>query len=152
MCLYHPWKSTRVPVKDLKEYKILVRTLEQSGKAWLGTRPASLRFSVYPKQIIDITPFTQCISWSISKPCLAFVIDIILCQWMCHNCTATAHLSNFVTLQPLTCGWRLKRFYTWHGHVLCWCWWQFSHSFNFISNHCFTLSYHQWSCFQVVEC
>ena len=33
----------------------MVRTLEQSGQARLGTRPASLRFSVYPKQIIDNT-------------------------------------------------------------------------------------------------
>ena len=38
----------------------MVRTLEQSGQARLGTRPASLRFSVYPKQIIDNTPVDNC--------------------------------------------------------------------------------------------
>jgi hypothetical protein len=37
----------------------LVRTLEQSGQARLGTRPASLRYSVYPKQIIDNTTVEQ---------------------------------------------------------------------------------------------
>jgi hypothetical protein len=32
------------PVKDIKEYRNLVRTLEQSGKDQLGTRPANQRF------------------------------------------------------------------------------------------------------------
>ena len=50
----------------------MVRTLEQSGQARLGTRPASLRFSVYTKQIIDNTvvqfpacpiPFTKNPTW-----------------------------------------------------------------------------------------
>ena len=40
----------------------MVRTLEQSGKARLGTRPASLRFSVYLKQIIDITTADICMA------------------------------------------------------------------------------------------
>jgi hypothetical protein len=41
----------------------LVRTLEQSGQAQLGTRPASLRFSVYPKQIIDNTPPSKAVDY-----------------------------------------------------------------------------------------
>ena len=55
VCLYHHLAALKSPCQDPKEYKNLVRTLEQSGQARLGTRPASLRFSVYPKQIIDIT-------------------------------------------------------------------------------------------------
>ena len=39
----------------------MVRTLEQSGQARLGTRPASLRYSVYPKQIIDNTPSKEAV-------------------------------------------------------------------------------------------
>ena len=33
----------------------IVTLFVESGKAQLGTRPASLRFSVYPKHIIDST-------------------------------------------------------------------------------------------------
>ena len=33
----------------------MVRTLEQSGQAQLGPKPASQKYSVYPKQIINNT-------------------------------------------------------------------------------------------------
>ena len=68
--------------------------------------------------------------------------------------TATAHMStsSLCNLLLMVEGWR--GFYR-HGHfvlMLMTIFTFFFFLFLFSSDHCFALSYHQWSCFQVVEC
>ena len=100
VCLYHPLETLKSPCQRPKGVYNLVRTLEQSGQAQLGTRPASLRFSVYPKQIIDTTLYYSVLTSDLIAPLVVVILTCISCisHW---SLSPFLELCRTISIDPL---------------------------------------------------